>query len=87
MNLLKGDQMRPLLLLILISIAAAADPPAAAPPQPPGMQTPVKERTTTKGKRSKSPRPLRRLRRLGRVEPDLALRLSSWGIERDAPTR
>jgi hypothetical protein len=79
--------MRQLLLFIVMSAAAVADPPAVpAPPGAAGTQAPAADKATP-GKRRKAPRPLRCLRRLGRAETDLALRLSGWGIERPSTGR
>ena len=79
--------MRPLLLFIILSAVAAAGPPATpAPPRAVATQAPAKDKPATV-KRRRMPHPLRCLRRIGQAEVDLAMRVSSWGIERDTPGR
>ena len=78
--------MQPLLLLILISAAAAGPPAAPAPAGEAAFQAPVQDKGATV-KHGRLPHPLRYLGRIGQAEVDFAIRLSSWGIERETPRR
>ena len=67
--------MRTFPLILFLSVWAAAAPRRSfSEPSKPPARAAVRRKTL---------RPLSLLRRIGRAEPDFALRLSSWGIKPD----